>query len=102
MTHVAQYLPGRIDYSGSLHRAEIDGRPVVNPLCGKHHAPYDVTYIRPVSDLIAVTPNLERVLLDQSASNHRDDGVVLNPPFSVNSKEAARGRLHAELATVGL
>src|SRR5690242_14656429 len=63
MACIAQHFLHRVDDSGSLHRAEIHGRAIVNLFRSEDRAINYIADIRPVSDLLTRAPDFEGVLL---------------------------------------
>ena len=59
----------------------------------------DVIDVGPIADLFTGSPYLKRVLLDEGASDHSDDGVVFLSPRTVNGKVATRCRLEQTCLT---
>ena len=86
-----------IDDLNALHGAEIHGRAVVDFFSGQDGAGDDVVDVGPVADLRAVAPDLERILADEGAGDHGDDGVIFDAARAVDGEVAAGGRLHASL-----
>ena len=84
-----------VDYADALHRAEIDGGAIVNFLGRENRAPDDVVHVSPIANLCAIAPNLERILLDEGASDHGDHGVIFHAARAVDREVAAGMRRRA-------
>ena len=87
--HVAEDFAGRVDDLDAFHGAEIDGSGVVDFFGDENGAADDVVDVGPVADLLAGAPDDERILVDEGAGDHGDDGVIFDAARSVDSEVTA-------------
>jgi hypothetical protein len=102
MAGVAHHRLHRVQHARPLHRSQVDGRTVVDPLGGPDGAFDDVADVGPVADLTTCSPHDEGVLLDEGPRDHGDHGVVLLATLAVDREVAARRGVETALACVVL
>src|SRR5580692_6292793 len=100
VVHGTQDLTRRVDHFDAFHSAKIDGSAIIDALGGQNSTSDNVIDVRPAPYLLACAPDHERVLTDESASNHGHDSVVFDTPRPIYGKVPAGSGVHAPVLVV--
>src|ERR1039457_3566473 len=97
----ADHIHG-VDAAHTFHGAEVDGGAVVYFFAGKDGSLGDIVNVGPIANLCAIAPDLEWVLLNECASDHGNNGMVLDAAGTVDGEVAARHGFQSMFTRVSL